>query len=128
MKLADLVGIPWRVGGRGLDGVDCVGLAILAQATLCGRNMSFSAEYDERSQYDRSSLIRDEVERLFRPAEAPEEGAVVLFFFESCWHVATFVDGTRFLHIFEGRTSRISRMTSAYRRYVKGVYVWPEPS
>jgi hypothetical protein len=128
MTLADLVGVPWKVRGRGLDGLDCVGLAVLAQKVLCGRSLSFgSAEYDEKNQYDRSSLIRDEVERLFRPADAPSSGAVALFFFESCWHVATFTDRTHFLHIFEGGTSRISRLTQAYRRHLKGVYVWSEP-
>lgn len=126
MTLADLVGIPWKVGGRDRSGIDCVGLAILAQKVLCGRDLEFRQSYDELNQYERSVLIRDEVERVFEREEPPRTGSVGLFYFEKCWHVVTFTDAMHFLHVFEGRTSRISRLTPAYRRYLKGVYAWPE--
>lgn len=128
MTLADLVGVPWKVRGRGLDGLDCVGLAVLAQKVLCGRELEFPQEYDEEDQYERSAVIREEVGRIFREtAREAAAGRVGLLFFEPCWHVVTFTDRTHFLHIFEGGTSRISRLTQAYRRHLKGVYVWPEP-
>ena len=125
MTLDDLVGIPWKVGGRDRDGIDCVGLAILAQKVLCGRDFEFSQGYDDGDMYARSSIIRDEVERLFEPAKEAEPGAIGLFLFDECWHAATFVDRTRFLHVFENRTSGISRLTPVYKRFLKGVYVWP---
>lgn len=126
MTLADLVGIPWVVHGRDLDGLDCVGLAVLAQKVLCGRDLDFPQDYGDKDQYEKSEIIKTEVERLFSPAESPEPGAVGLFFFDVCWHVATFTDRTHFLHIFEGKTSRISRLTPAYRRFLRGVYTWRE--
>jgi hypothetical protein len=124
MTLSDLVGIPWVVGGRDLDGIDCVGLAILAQEVLCERDLSFPQEYGESDQYEKSVIIKEEVERLFIPAEVPEPGAVGLFYFGECWHVATFTDKTHFLHIFEGQHSRVSRLTPGYKRHLKGVYRW----
>ncbi len=126
MTLADLVGIPGKVGGRDRSGIDCVGLAILAQKVLCDRDLDFRQSYDESTQYERSVLIRDEVERIMERTTAPRIGSVGLFYFEKCWHVVTFTDAMYFLHVFEGRTSRISRLTPAYRRYLKGVYAWPE--
>ena len=123
MTLADLVGIPWKVGGRDRSGIDCVGLAILAQKVLRGRDLDFRQPYDEPTQYERSVLIRDEVERIMERTTAPRIGSVGLFFFEKCWHVVTFTDAMYFLHVFEGRTSRISRLTPAYRRYLRGVYI-----
>jgi hypothetical protein len=127
MTLADLVGIPWQVGGRSLGGIDCVGLAILAQKVLCGRDFQFPQRYGGKDQYEKSEIIKTEVERLFVPIEDPEPGALGLFFFDVCWHVTTFTDRTHFLHVFEGERSRISRLTPAYRRYLKGVYAWREP-
>ena len=126
MTLADLVGIPWKVGGRDRSGIDCVGLAILAQKVLCDRDLDFRQSYDESTQYERSVLIRDEVERIMERTTAPRIGSVGLFYVEKCWHVVTYTDAMYFLHVFEGRTSRISRLTPAYRRYLKGVYAWPE--
>lgn len=126
MTLADLVGISWVVHGRSLEGIDCVGLAILAQEVLDGRKLIFAQDYDEGNIYEQSSIIRGEVVRLFAPVEVPHRGDVGLFFFESCWHLATFTDRTHFLHILEGQTSRISRLTPVYKRYMEGVYTWRE--
>jgi len=123
MMLSDLVGIPWKVGGRSLNGIDCVGLAILAQRVLCERELSFPQKYGESDQHEKSVIIKEEVERLFSPAKAPETGAVGLFYFGDCWHVATFTGATHFLHIFPGQTSRIHKLTRAYKNICKGVYV-----
>ena len=118
-----MIGIPWLAKGRDRSGIDCVGLAILAQKVLCDRDLDFRQSYDESTQYERSVLIRDEVERIMERTTAPRIGSVGLFYFEKCWHVVTFTDAMYFLHVFEGRTSRISRLTPAYRRYLRGVYI-----
>lgn len=132
MILADLVGIPWKIGGRNTTGTDCVGLAIMAQKAINNRELHFLQVYNMYNIYQKSRIIRDEIMQMCVPIETPEEGSLGLFFFPGGvetpggWHVVTFVDGERFLHIFEERESRISRLTPAYRRYLEGVYTWRE--
>lgn len=126
MTLADLIGIPWKVRGRSLTGIDCVGLATMAQELFHGREINFPQDYDEGNYLNQSEIILHEVLRLFEPTDKPKQGDIGLFFFQNCWHVVTFTDTNHFLHIFEGKTSRISRLTPAYMRFLKGVYKWRE--
>jgi len=126
MTMVDLVGIPWQVHGRDTSGIDCVGLALLAQDVMCGRRLHFGQEYTAEDLGEKSQVISAEIVRYFVPCGEPCFAGVGVFEFPECLHVGTFVSRTHFLHIFEQRTSRISRLTPVYKRYLKEVYAWPE--
>lgn len=123
MTLEDLVGIPWKVGGRDADGCDCVGLALLAQRELWGREIVLSpseVRFDENDWPRESARIASVIRAHLHPAPGPLVGGVVLLRIGGCHHLGTFVDPTRFLHIFEGHTSRLSAFSRRYQERAVG--------
>lgn len=114
--LPDLVGIPWRVGGRDFDGVDCVGLVVLAQRVLFGRDYSEIAEPGPVEDYEARSLeILDRLPAVMERVAEVRHGDVLLFRFAVCVHIGTYLEGGKVLHIFDNTESRITD----YGRYFR---------
>ncbi len=91
--IADLIGKPYRIGGRGPDAFDCAGLVLEVQRRL-GRTIEIPETPGEKAaQY--TSMLRI-LGQHWRSLERPEPGSVV--FFETQAHVGTVLDATRFLH------------------------------
>jgi len=104
-RALSLTGIPWKVGGRGRDGVDCLGLALLAQRELFGRHIEDVWRYDE-STYRAVSLTApaDLLELGAVEVSEPLDGDVAFLRVRDCGHLSTWIDG-RLLTIYEGRPS-----------------------
>lgn len=104
-RALSLTGIPWKVGGRDRGGVDCLGLALLAQKELFGRHIEDIWRYDE-STY-RSASLSAPVDLLMLGAvevAEPLDGDVAFLRIRNWGHLSTWVDG-RLLTIYEGRPS-----------------------
>lgn len=121
--LSDLIGIPWKYGGRSLAGVDCGGLALLAQSVLFGRDYSAAAVVDTSIDYETQS--RSIFDRLATIMERKNEichGDILVFRFASCIHTGTYLDGAKILHIHDGGRSRISPYTRMFRDRLAAIY------
>ena len=103
-----MIGIPWKTKGRDRDGIDCVGLALLAQKELFGREYEFPFDYDPETGDENillgwMSSIADEV-------NTAREGDLVIYRLPGIdgvvrHHIGTVVDDA-LLHIYPGKSSR----------------------
>ena len=103
-----MIGIPWKAKGRDHNGIDCVGLAILAQKELFGREFSFPFDYDPETGDERVLLVW--LEDIADEADVPHDGDLVIYRLPGAdgvvrHHIGTVVDEA-LLHIYPGKTSR----------------------
>lgn len=124
--LASLVGIPWKSGGRSTDGIDCVGLAALAQAVLWGREYPVPEGYDPERDTEREPFLLEWVRSFARECASPVVGGLVVlrlrFAGTEYLHIGTIVEPGEFLQIFPGGTSRISRFADKYRARITACF------
>jgi hypothetical protein len=116
-----MIGIPWKTKGRDRSGIDCVGLALLAQKELFGREYEFPFDYDPETGDENillgwMSSIADEV-------NTAREGDLVIYRLPGIdgvvrHHIGTVVDDA-LLHIYPGKSSRKVkiRMKRIYKIY-----------
>jgi len=122
MIYSDLTGIPWRVGGRDYSGVDCLGLAYLAQRDLYGKEVNLSYIYKEENILSMSRTILKEMTKFTVPVDIPRIGDIVLLKFRSSLHIATYVDMDLLLHIFSEKRSRLTRLSGRLGGFLHGFY------
>ena len=129
MEYQDLIGIPFKDGGRDLDGLDCWGLAKIMlerQGYDDVPNYAISA-YDIPSI---SNTIQSESHDAWRRINKPESGCVVLLA-NGCTpkanHVGIVIDDDRFIHSYCRTGVCISRL-SRWRSHILGYYLPPERS
>ena len=116
-----MIGIPWLAKGRDHNGIDCVGLALLAQKELYGREYDFPFDYDPETGDENillgwMSSIADEV-------NTAREGDLAIYRLPGIdgvvrHHIGTVVDDA-LLHIYPGKSSRKVkiRMKRIYKIY-----------
>ncbi len=123
--LQSFVGIPWRVGGRSFDGIDCVGLALLAQRELWGRELSFPWDYNPERDVNLETAICQWIPHVLPACDAPVIGGVVVFEFVinkvGYKHIATIIDRNLILHIYPKHKSIITSL-NAHRNRVWGYF------
>ena len=103
-----MIGIPWKTKGRDRDGIDCVGLALLAQKELYGREYDFPFDYDPETGDER--VLLDWLEDIADEADVPHDGDLVIYRLPGAdgvvrHHIGTVVDEA-LLHIYPGKSSR----------------------
>lgn len=110
-----MIGIPWKTKGRDRNGIDCVGLALLAQRELYGREYPFPFDYDPETG-DESVLLEwlDSIADEVTDGDVPRNGDLVVYRMPAAdgvirHHVGTVVGGA-LLHIYPGKTSRKVRL------------------
>lgn len=125
MKLADFIGLPWEVGGRSFDGIDCGGLCMLAARHLYGIEIPDMWKYDETNNLAITIKVLQDLPRLALQVDKPSNGDVISFQFSAGYvHYGLYIDG-RMLHISENTRSRLTRKIPnnnnvAYWRFGKG--------
>ncbi len=82
IDVSDLIGIPYREGGRSLSGLDCMGLAIEVSKRL-GRKLRDFSE-DGGLNITRTENIK--------------EGSILEFHKNGCLHVGVALSGDVFIH------------------------------
>ena len=72
-----MIGIPWTTNGRDRSGIDCVGLALLAQRESYGREYDFPFDSDPETGDER--VLLDWWEGIADEADAPRDGDLVIY-------------------------------------------------
>ena len=116
-----MIGIPWKTKGRDRSGIDCVGLALLAQKELFGREYEFPFDYDPETGDE--NILLDWLEYIADEADIPQNGDLVIYRMPGIdgivkHHIGTVVGGA-LLHIYPGKSSRKVkiRMKRIYKIY-----------
>jgi cell wall-associated NlpC family hydrolase len=125
--LASYIGIPYRIGGRGPDAVDCAGLVMKFYREILGIELPSIFYGDEISREEMASIAEDGMASgQWAEIARPEYGDVLVFrMFGQPTHVGIYIGGDEFLHSVEGKDSCIERLSSWYARLV-GVLRWKQ--
>jgi len=92
--LTRYIGIPWLLCGRSLHGTDCLGLALMVQRDLFGRDIPDRWRYDSEDFRAWSLVFPDEMLSLgFTEVREPRHGDVCFIRIGGCGHVATLLWG-----------------------------------
>ena len=108
-RLEDFIGIPWKVGGRDFDGVDCAGLCILAASYLYGIEMPDVWSYGADDYLDMTINGLQDLPGYASQVEKPEDGDVIALRLSAGYVHYGLCVGNRMLHISEDTRSRLSR-------------------
>lgn len=119
------VGIPWKDRGRDRSGVDCHGLVRLVHAEQFGNAIpSFVEDYPSATDREAVAEIIARHREGWAPVTAPREGDVALFrILGQPSHVGVVAFPGHFLHVREGQSSVVERLTSpSWQQRLEGVY------
>lgn len=128
MTLGELIGIPWKVGGRDGHGCDCVGLALLAQRELWGRVFPFPHRYDPESDTGMEEALFQWLHEIARPVGGPAPGRLVVMRLKiearSYLHIGTLLGDfpMRMLHVYPGHRSQAVRFHGRYLARVRAYF------
>jgi cell wall-associated NlpC family hydrolase len=123
--LAALVGVPYVVGGRTLEGLDCLGLVIAAMRVLRPGvgvpDLWEAAQEAVRGGWRGEDVTPDGWADL--AADAPWRAADVLWLHDATGpnHLGIVIPGGRFLHTAERVGSCVLPMRRVVRRVVRGL-------
>ena len=128
MNFEKYIGIPYAEKGRDIKGLDCYGLVRLVYKNEYDIDLpSFTADYDA----DDNTKIQDlfaQYKEGWESVDQPKEGDAVLFRMmgiES--HIGIVIDGSRFLHVREGRDSVIESLENAkWSKRITGCFKYTE--
>lgn len=123
-SLERFIGIPWKVGGRTFDGVDCGGLCMLASKHLFGVELPDKWSYNETNNLEMSEDIYKDFKEMSIEVSKYEaqDGDIVIFKLRNGHvHFGLFVNGMM-LHIADNKKSQLSRLPvyAEFRRYKGG--------
>mgnify|MGYP003289976389 CR=1 FL=1 len=94
LTLADLIGIPYKDGGRDLAGLDCYGLAIIAVYLITGkklRDVSYTSHDEELSNKLAPTL------NVRKTAEI-KAGNIIEMTFNKEIHIGVIINAREFIH------------------------------
>ena len=118
------IGLPFKGGGREVDGLDCWGLARLYYRNELGIDLpSFDSVYHIDDNLRIQELISQYREGWDR-VETPNPGDLVVFnVLGEAVHLGIVLDGNQFLHIREDRDSVIESLSGVkWNRRIEGYY------
>lgn len=116
------VGIPYRKGGRDMDGVDCLGLFLLLHRVRFGRMIHDPACGTAEAISQRvAEAERERYEQVTGPVQ--EGDAILMRLSGHPIHVGYCVDETYMIHAFDEAGSQLERWNaSKWANRVTGVY------
>jgi cell wall-associated NlpC family hydrolase len=120
----DLIGIPFKCGGRDTIHIDCYGLAMLIYDRLGIKLPEFGASEDFSII---NQLIKDG-ENYFEKLEEPEPFCLVVFTIREPFvsHIGIVLeDCNKFIHVMAKRATVIERLDDlSWHHRIKGFYKW----
>lgn len=121
------IGLPYRLGGRDRNGIDCWGLVRLIHKEQLGIDLPAFAEVI--SLEDQAETINREKEG-WNPVVIEQTGDVVLFnILGNPTHVGIITKPGFFIHAFENQDVRIERLDDPkWKRRIKGIYRYASES
>ena len=115
-----MIGIPWKTKGRDRHGVDCVGLALLVQKELYGRDYEFPYDYNPLT--DDEGILINWIESIADRVDKAQDGDLIIYRMpcngEDKHHIGTVVDGA-LLQIFPFKKSHKTRI---FKHRIYGIY------
>lgn len=108
-ELTGLIGLPWEIGGRDKDGVDCGGLVMLASRVLFDTEIPNKWEYGENDNLEATKQVLSDLPSFADEITHPHDGDIAVYERRRSVHFGIIVAG-RMLHIADGGRSRLSRI------------------
>ena len=97
MRIDDLIGKPYRKGGRGPEDYDCAGLVV---EVLRRRGIELAIPETPDAEADQLTAMRQILNAQWEAIERARPGCLV-FFRGVPGHVAVMLNATRFIHVAE---------------------------
>ena len=126
MQYTDLIGVPFKDGGRNKNGLDCWGLVKILLERQCYKYIQdyYISAFNIKDIHDELETNR----HTWRKIEKPEVGCVVLLA-NGCTaaanHVGIVVDDSRFIHAY-ARTGVCVSALKRWQAHIRGYYLPPE--
>jgi len=124
INIADLVGKPFKSGGRGPDEYDCYGLVIEIYRRLGIEIPNYTVN---ALDFRAVNAIYQEGKKLWILVDKPEILDILAIKFNSpvINHVAVYLGNHQFIHARQGSNSCIESTENIYwKRAIKGYYRW----
>jgi cell wall-associated NlpC family hydrolase len=124
----DLIGIPFRDGGRDISGLDCLGLAILVASRIGKQLPDFRISCKEPGKIsDAVAMVRATMS--FRRVQVPRFGDLVAIKADPripdiIQHFGIYLEGDRFIHVTPSQGVIITRIEGSWKRRLEGIYRW----
>lgn len=122
----DLIGVPFKDGGRGLDGLDCWGLTIEVFKRYGIEIPDFKIAAEDASRIDQEINANREFWQPCGPGEIPVPSLVVIKFHcgPFCNHTGVYIGEGRFIHTRQKIGVNIDRIHNpAWQRIIEGFYI-----
>ena len=120
MRLEDFTGIPFRFGGRGRDGIDCLGLVCAfqrARGYYTPDSDGLPMEHDRQPDYLERAMKT--LSKYCVQVEEVQPGDIILMRLPGGYtHMGVMVDETNMLHVLKDRPSGIEPVLKYGRRVV----------
>jgi cell wall-associated NlpC family hydrolase len=125
----DLIGIPFKDGGRNKAGYDCWGLVCEVFRRIGIELPDYKISCEDASRINQEiSIQRKEWRRCEGPIPVPALVVIRFNEVEFCNHTGVYIGNGRFIHTREKIGVNIDRIDSpAWKRKIEGYYVpgWP---
>ena len=119
----DYIGLPYKTHGRTREGLDCWGLVRLVHDEVFATKLpSFVDQYEDENHSIEEAVARNR--EGWQKTDDHQPGDVVLFrVMGTLSHVGIITEQGKFLHVMDGRTASIERLTSPeWEKRIEGVY------
>ena len=124
INYANLLGIPFKSGGRDLNGLDCYGV-VLQVYKLCGIDLPDFGSISGEMMVDNKFKI---VSAYWEKIETPEVLSVVAFWSlnpKYVTHIGVVIDNDKFIHIREKISVAVERLSHpVWNIRIVGFYRW----
>lgn len=121
--MAQHIGIPYRHGGRGPDGLDCLGLllSVYSEVGIDLPDGDGQPIVEEWWQADPERYLRGLLS-VGRPASEPLQALDLVYFRIGgvIRHAGVMVDSQRFIHVLERRSVMVTRLGGWWRSKLAG--------
>ena len=121
VDLAHFIGIPYRINGRGDNGIDCAGLVMEFYRHDMGVELPALLYGDAVTREEMASLAENGMASgRWEAVETPDRGDVLVFrMYGQPTHVGVYIGDGDFLHSVEGKDSCIERLDDWRSRLVR---------
>lgn len=121
MRPDELVGIPWRLDGRSVDGCDCVGLNAIASREIFGTD---THGLENLCSIRDPLMVEETIQRYAEeiPIGKREPGDYLTFIVAGLLHTAIFISRYSILLMQRNGKSRICRYGDGFKKRTVKVY------